>query len=199
MTIVVICEGATEAALAGGLREYLRARIGGSRNVGVTTRSLKGPTLRSKLARVALHALDQQDTVGVIALSDVYPSHEDAKQTKDALRRFAGPVGKDPRFRPHAAQFEVEAWILPFWDEIAKGLRVKAARLGANPEQVNGQTPPSQHLKELFRKARRDFDKIIDGPNWLTAERLQHAAQCCPELRAFLSSLLELAGVQKAD
>lgn len=197
MKIVVICEGATEAALQQGLRDFVQVHAAADRRVGVTMRSLDGPTLRKKLDRVAGNLLAQDDVVGVVALSDVHPYYKSAKETKNALRRYAGSADKNPNFRAHAAQFEVEAWILPFWNEIAKQLNVSAASPGANPEQVNGRKPPSHHLKELFRRAKREFDKVLDGPRWLKSERLATAAGHCPELKSFLNSLLELACADK--
>jgi len=197
MKIVVICEGATEAALMQGLRDFVQSRAVHEKRVGVSSRSLDGPTIRRKLDRVARNLLEQDDVVGVVALSDVHPYYKNAKETKDALRRCAGSADKNPNFRAHAAQFEVEAWILPFWDEIAKHLSVNAASPGANPEQVNGQKPPSHHFKELYRRAKREFDKVLDGPRWLKSERLASAAGHCPELKSFLNSLLELAGADK--
>jgi len=193
MKVVVICEGATEAALRDGLRDFVQARATGTKKVGVKTLSLDGPTIRKKLDRVARNLLDQNEVIGVVVLSDVYPNYGSAKETKGALRRFAGDAAKNPSFRTHAAQFEVEAWILPFWNEIARQLTVSAVPPGANPEQVDGQKPPSHHFKELFRRAKREFDKVLDGPRWLSGERLPTAAQSCPELKSFLNSLLEFA------
>jgi len=194
MKIDVICEGATEAAIKQGLREFVQARAAGDKRVGITTRALDGPTIRRKLDRVARRLLDETDIIGVVALSDVYPHYKNAKETKDALRTHAGSTSENPNFRAHAAQFEVEAWILPFWNEIAKQLNVSAASPGANPEQVNGQKPPSHHIKELFRRAKREYDKILDGPRWLTADCIRRSADACPELKSFLNSLLDLAG-----
>jgi len=195
--VVLICEGATEAAIRIGLREFVHARAKSTQRLGITMSSLKGPTIRTKLQTIVRNHFEESDVIGVVALTDVYPNHKDATVAKDALRRFAGTEAKREAFKVHAAQFEIEAWILPFWDEIARSLRIDAKPPGANPEQVNGQKPPSHHLKELYRRAGRDFDKVIDGPKWLTGDRLTEAAKACPELKSFLNSLLEFADAER--
>ncbi|MBI1826490.1 MAG: DUF4276 family protein [Planctomycetes bacterium] len=199
MKIVVICEGATEAALKSGLRELVQTRSISARRVGIDTRSLDGPTIRKKLGRVASNLLVEGDVVGVIALSDVHPNYRNASETKEALRHYAAEAATHPRFRAHAAQFEFEAWLLPHWDEITKSLKVNAAKPGANPEQVNGQSPPSHRLKGLYQRARRKYDKVVDALRWLTAERLEQSAKECPQLKEFLDSLLEFASTAQTE
>jgi len=194
MKIVVLCEGATEAALRQGLREFVQSHASGVKRTGIETRSLDGPTLRKKLERLVRNSIDRTDIIAVVALSDVYPGYQNASETKEALRRSAGSAGKDSKFRAHAALFEVEAWILPFWDKVAQHLGVKATPPSPKSELVDGQKPPSHHLKELYRRARREFDKVMDGPRWLTADGLMTASNSCPELKSLLNSLLEFAG-----
>ena len=197
MKIVVVCEGATEEALKQGLREFVQNRAEGVGRVGIETRSLDGPLFRKKLARLVELNLAKSDVLGVVALTDVYPVFGNAKEAKDALRRFAGSGQAEAKFHPHAAQFELEAWILPFWPQIAKHLGVNAAPPGAQPEAINNQRPPSHHLKDLYAKAKQRYEKVIDAAKWLTAERLGTAAGHCPELKSFLNSLLELASADK--
>jgi len=197
MKIVVICEGATEAALKQGLRDFVRGRAEGLGRVGIETRSLDGPVMRKKLGRLVELNLAKSDVLGVVALTDVYPDFGNAKEAKDALRRFAGSGPVDAKFRPHAAQFDVEAWIMPFWSQIAKHLGVNATPPGARPEEINTQRPPSHHLRGLYAKAKQRYEKVIDGAKWLTAEKLGIAAGHCPELKSFLNSLLEFAGADK--
>jgi hypothetical protein len=163
MKIVVLCEGSTEEALRRGLREFVQGRAQGTGRVGVETRSLDGPLLRKKLARLVELNLAKSDVIGVVALTDVYPDFDNAKEAKDALRRFAGSGQADAKFRPHAAQFDVEAWIMPFWSQVAQHLSVKAASPGAQPEAINNQRPPSHHLRDLYAKAKQRYEKVIDG------------------------------------
>jgi len=150
--------------------------------------------MRKKLGRLVQLTLANADVVGVVALTDVYPAFKDANEAKEALQRAAAPTGRDPKFRAHAAQFELKAWILPFWKEIAKTLGVDAAAPGARPEEVNSERPPSRRLMDLYARAKQRYEKVVDGPKWLTAARLETAAGHCPQLKSFLSSLLELAG-----
>jgi len=194
MRIVVICEGKTEAAIKKGLREYVQAKSENQRRIGIDPRPLDGPTIRKKLDRIVRNHLAEVDVAGVVAITDVYPDYKNANEAKDALRRSAGELGNHRCFRAHAAQFDIEAWLLPHWDDIAKKLGVKVHRPGVNPEQVNGHKPPSHHFKELFRRARDEYDKVIDGARWLTREGLEKSAQECTELKLFLNSLLDLAG-----
>ncbi len=197
MRIVVLCEGRTEQALKRGIHDFVNSRMSGGEKVGVDTRSFDGPTVRRKLARIVELSLTREDTTGVIALTDVYPDFSNAAEAKAALQRFAGNAGKNRRFRAHAAQFDIQASLMPFWDDIAGQLEVRAGHPGANPEEINNQRPPSHHIKELYRRAKQHYEKVIDAPKWLTGERLERAAGRCPELKSFLDSLLEFAGADR--
>lgn len=197
MKIVLLCEGRTEQALKRGIHDFVNSRMPSGEKVGVDTRSFDGPTVRKKLARIVELSLARDDTSGVIALTDVYPDFSDAAAARAALQRYAGDAGKDKRFRAHAAQFEIEAWLLPSWEQIAVQLKVQARPPGANPEEINNQRPPSRHLKDLYARAKQRYEKVIDAPKWLTGEGLERAAGCCPELKSFLDSLLEFAGANR--
>jgi hypothetical protein len=197
--IVVLCEGKTEAALTAQLREFVQRRATPGSRVGVDAKSLDGQIMRKKLETlVRLHASDHE-VCGVIVLTDVYPDFKDAADAKERVRDCAGGAAAGSKLRVHAAQFEVEAWLLPFWDEIARSLKVSAKRPGGKPEDVNHLKPPSLHLEELYRRAKprpRRYDKVTEAPRWLTWERLPQAASECPELKLFLNSLLDLAGAE---
>lgn len=196
MKIVVLCEGRTEKALRSGLREFVQGRAQDRPRIGVETRALDGPMMRLKLATLVDRHLEKSDVVGVVAITDVYPDFQTADDAKAGLKRFAGSASSSPKFRAHAAKFEVEAWLMPFWKQIADRLGVKAASPGARPEEINHEQPPSRRLKDLFARAKQRYEKVIDGPRWLTAERLEEAAESCPELKSFLNSLLEFAGAK---
>ena len=196
MRVVVLCEGRTEAALKRGLRDFINQRTSGSTRLGIDLKRLDGSLFRKKLGRlVALHASDD-DVCGIIALTDVYPNFKNAADAKKKLQSAVSEVDTD-KFRAHAAQFETEAWIIPFWDEIAKSLGVSSQAPSASPEQVNNENPPSRHLKRLYARAKQTYEKPIDGPKWLSADRLERAASKCPELKLFLNSILEYAGAEE--
>ena len=56
----------------------------------------------------------------MIALTDVYTGNRDFQDAEDAKEKMREWVGENPRFFPHAAQFEFEAWLLPFWTTIQR-------------------------------------------------------------------------------
>lgn len=193
MKIVVICEGKTEAAIKKGLREYVQSRLSDSDRVGIATKSLHGSVVRPKLATIVANHLESNDVTGVVVLTDVYDKFANAEEAKDAIQRVVGAAAEDRRFRAHVAKYDVEAWVIPFWERITRKLGVRAKPPSGKPEEINGQKPPSHHLKELYRKAKDSYEKDVDGPKWLTGEGLEFAAEQCPELRLFLNSLLEFA------
>lgn len=197
MKIVVVCEGKTEQALKNGLRDFIQARTETTPRMGLEMRSLHGSVMRKKLATLVKNYDRDEDVVGVVALTDVYPHFDSAKVAIDKLTSAAGDPPQRITFRAHAAQYDVEAWILPFWKEMAEKLGVKAKPPGAKPEEVNNARPPSFHLKELFEKANRRYEKPLDAPKWLTAAGLDRAYKHCPQLEAFLDSLLEFAGAKR--
>lgn len=199
MKIVVICEDRTEAALKEGLREYVQARAIGKR-CGIKILQLEGHIFQKKLQTTVKLSVANPDVSGVVVLTDVYPKFKNAADAKSKLSRKVQDACPPGKFRAHAAQFELEAWLLPFWDKIAKKLKVNAQAPGAKPEQVNNEKPPSKHFEELFRRSPKkcSFQKAIEARTWLTAKNLEIASQTCPELKSFLDSLLEFAQLTPA-
>jgi len=107
-------------------------------------------------------------------------------------------VGNNGRFYPHAAQFDFEAWLLPFWSDIqALAGHNKSAPPGP-PEAVNHQRPPSHHICEIFRAGtcRDDYSKPRDAGRILRGKDLAISANKCPELKAFLNTILTLSGAE---
>lgn len=133
MRIVVLCEGKTEQAIKSGLRQLIQEGAAIGRRIGLDTICLDGHIEQGKFQRLVARHIAQQETVGVVALTDVYPNYQNADQAIDALRNKAGTdhVGK---FRVHVAKFELEAWLIPHWDDIAKWLDVERKPPGPNPE-----------------------------------------------------------------
>ncbi len=64
------------------------------------------------------------------------------------MRQWVGP---NPRFHPHAAQYDFEAWLLPFWSEIQHLAKSNRTAQWTSPEQVNHNNPPSYRINEVFR------------------------------------------------
>jgi hypothetical protein len=139
------------------------------------------------------------DHDAVIALTDVYtgstpPEFTNAADAKQKMRRWVGRA--EHRFHPHAAQYEFEAWLLPYWSIITSRAGSDRRPPSPNPESVNHNAPPSAHLHEVFRTGHRKkrYSKVIDGLAILRQQDLSVAAAACPELKAFLNTILTLSG-----
>src|SRR5208283_2628811 len=70
----------------------------------------------------------------VIALTDVYTGTHDFDGADDAKAKMRQWVGNEPRFYPHVALHDFEAWLLPFWSDIQKLSGSNRASPGPNPE-----------------------------------------------------------------
>jgi hypothetical protein len=193
-----LVEGKTETAFKDKLKAFLDTRCEqqGKPKIGLRTKPMNTRLMSAgRIRERVTMSLRDPEVVCVIALVDVYPSFESAQAAKKFLREA---VGDKPRFHAHAAQFDFEAWLLPYWDDICKRLGVKKKKPGANPEQVNKLKPPSKHLAELYRlaKSRRySYDKARDGKAILQNKDLTQAANQCPELKSLLNTLLRCAGL----
>ena len=193
MKIVVMAEGDTEQALGRHLKQFLdqRAAIEGQPRLRLVTK----PTITTKtstLQRLLRHEF-QSGADRVVGLIDVYPDFRNATEAKAALTTAAN----DSRFIAHAAQFDVEAWLLPYWDDICHRIRVSQKRPAAHPESVNSQNPPAYRLKALYRKAEpsRKYDKVIEMYQIMQGKDLTVSANDCPEFKAFLNTLLILGNL----
>ena len=195
MRISILMEGATERAFLPHLRAFLQTRLAGQMPrldpLPFDGRIPKGPELRRRVLKL-LNGNPASDIV--IALTDVYtgttpPDFEDAA---DAISKMRQWVPDEPRFFPHAAQFDFEAWLLPFWSRITDLAGSNRAPFAANPEAVNHNKPPAHRLNEIFTKRKyvkpRDAGRILDGQN------LADSAAQCASLKAFLSTILTQCG-----
>jgi len=194
VTIVLIVEGETEAAVRPVLKAFLdeRCEAEGKPKVRLDPKRLRAMRNETKLRAVARDALKDSDVCCLVGLVDVYPDFADAS---DAKRHLRSGLPEDPRCHAHAAQYEFEAWLLPFWDDICRNLRLQAQRPGGDPEEVDLTKPPSHRLKELYRKAGFDYHKPRDALAILSRNKLGVAAHQCPELKALLETLLKCAGL----
>ena len=154
----------------------------------------KGP----KLKRVVEDALriGNLPADAVIALTDVYTGAQDFRDAADAKRKMREWVGPNDQFFPHAAQYDFEAWLLPFWDAIQNLAGHNKLAPSGPPEAVNHQHPPSARIREIFRIGSRgkDYVKPRDAARLLQGKDLAVAAAACPELKALINSILELSG-----
>ena len=189
---MLLVEGQTETALKRVLKCFLdrRAAAEGRPNVALRTKDIMTLNEGKLRGRIRLELRDPRVTA-VVGLVDVYPNFASADAAKEYLRRAAGD---ERRFYAHAAQYEVEAWLLPYWEAICKRVGVHHTSPGLHPEQVDLHRPPSQHLAELYRLARppRKYVKTIEMSAILRDKDLTVAANQCPEFKALLNTLLAL-------
>jgi len=192
--IAIIVEGATERVFIRHLKVFLRERVPGSMphlDPFPTDHGIpRGDFLKRDVARLLRDGND-----AVIALTDVYDGQMTFKNADDAKSKMREWVGDEPRFHPHSAQYEFEAWLLPYWPRIQElAGHNKKAPAGA-PENVNHNKPPSHYIREVFRCGkRRTYIKTREANSILEGKDLAVAAKACPELRDFLNTILTLCG-----
>ncbi|MBN1774488.1 MAG: DUF4276 family protein [Deltaproteobacteria bacterium] len=191
--IVVIAEGDTERAARNHLKEFLDARAGSLPRVRLHVAKLDGGLAERRVRDLADRHLREEGTLGVVALSDLYPRYRDAA---DAKRVIASWMPIDPRCHVHVAKHDFEAWLLADWRAVLRQAGVEGRQpWGAKPEEIDVDRPPAHRLRELFAHGgRSSYKKTVDGKKLFEALDLEAAAGQCPELRSFLNCLLALAG-----
>lgn len=198
MRIALLIEGQTERAFLSHLRQFLQVRLPGKMPrldpVPYDGRIPTGGRLKREVERLLCAAKSPADAV--IALTDVYTGTREFTDAQDAKNKMRAWVGDNDRFHPHAAQFEFEAWLLPFWDTVQRLAGHNKAAPGGTPETVDHLRPPSARIREIFRagKRGRDYVKPRDADRILRGNNLLDSAQACPELRALLNTILRLCG-----
>jgi hypothetical protein len=197
--IAILVEGATEQAFVPKLRDFLKARLPHETMPKIDMVPCDGrvPT-KDKLRRIVAKLLSGKNAAdAVIALTDVYTGTREFAGAQDAKDKMLQWVGNEPRFYPHVALHDFEAWLLPFWSDIQKLAGSNLSTPGANPEQVNHDKPPAYRLQEVFRTGQRGkaYVKPRDAARILRDNDLAIAAQACPELKAFLNRILSLCKV----
>jgi hypothetical protein len=152
-----------------------------------------------KLKRIVMQLLSGKNAADhVVALTDVYtgtspPQFKDAAAARAAMRDW---VGKEPRFHPHAAQYDFEAWLLPYWPSIQKLAGHNKKAPPGNPENVNHNRPPAYRIKEIFEvgTCRGSYVKPRDAGRILKENDLAVAVSACEELKALVNTILGLCG-----
>lgn len=196
MKIAIIVEGETERAFLPLLRAFLKARLACPmpKVVAVPQRGRipKGDALKRLVEGLLTYWKEPADAV--IALTDVYTGTKDFVDAADAKAKMRNWVGPNPKFYPHAAQYDFEAWLLPFWSEIQRLAKSNRTAPGSSPELVNHNNPPAHRIREVFLKggSGRAYVKPRDAHRILKGKDLLIAAQACPELKAFLNTILTL-------
>jgi hypothetical protein len=200
MRIAIMIEGKTERAFLPFLRTFLQGRLARRMPnldpVRYNGRIQKGDKLKREVQRLFDDRKRPADAV--IALTDVYTGANppDFQDASDAKRKMRDWVGQDNRFHPHAAQFEFEAWLLPYWDVLQRLAGHNRGAPGHAPEHVNHSNPPSKHIRELFRTGSkgRAYVKERDANRVLREVDLTVAIAQCGELKALINAILKLCG-----
>ncbi len=195
--IAILVEGGTEKAFFPILREFLATRLTGRMPkldpVPYDGRIPKGDRLSRRVTNL-LRGSNAADAV--VAITDIYTGSDDFSDADDAKAKMRAWVGDEPRFYPHVALHDFEAWLLPFWPVIQELAGSNRVIPGNHPETVNHQKPPARVLAEVFRTGSRAraYVKTRDALRILRNKDLRVAADACPELRSFLNTILTLSG-----
>jgi hypothetical protein len=200
MRIALLVEGKTETAFLPHLRGFLEARLSGKMpKLDPLPYDGRIPT-GAKLRRVVGQLLNDPSKPAdhVVALTDVYtgtqpPDFPTAAEAKTKMREW---VGGEERFHPHVALHDFEAWLLPYWPVIQKLAGHNRTAPGGNPETVNHNNPPAHRLREIFRigTCRDDYVKPRDAARILRECDLSVAITQCPQLKAFVNTILSVSG-----
>lgn len=194
MKIAILVEGETEMAFKESLLKFLKLHLE-ERMPKLKFIPQKGRIPKEeKLKRVVENLLSGEDAYdAVIALTDVYTGTNDFQDAEDAKKQMKKWVGNNSKFYPHVAQYDFEAWLLPFWPSIQKLAKHNKSAPSGVPEQVNHNNPPSRRIIEIFELGgRRSYNKQRDGAKILKDNDLMKAVQACPELKTFINTILSL-------
>ncbi|MBF0474214.1 MAG: DUF4276 family protein [Deltaproteobacteria bacterium] len=200
MKITIIVEGKTEKAFIPYLRKYLDVRLRGEMpNLDPFPYDGRIPT-QDKLRRIVRRLLENRSRPvdHVIALTDVYTGSQppDFVNAVEAKSKMSQWVGNEPRFHPHAAQYDFEAWLIPYWETIQRLAGHNKAAPEGYPESVNHNNPPASRIKEIFRtgRCRNHYVKPRDAGRILRDNDLSAAVLVCSELKALINTILSVCG-----
>ncbi|MGD1100696.1 MAG: DUF4276 family protein [Terriglobia bacterium] len=200
MKIALLIEGQTERVFLPHLRRFLEPRLPGRMPrldpEPYDGRIPSGERLKREVER--LLRIGKPPADAVIALTDVYTGTTAFTDAQDAKSKMRTWVGDNNKFFPHAAQYEFEAWLLPFWSTIQRLAGHNMGPPGGSPETVNHTRPPSDRIHEIFRAGHRNrfYVKPRDADRILRENNLLDSAAACPELRSLLNTILRLCGGQ---
>jgi Domain of unknown function (DUF4276) len=195
--ITILVEGRTEQAFKPHLTAFLQTRLAGQMpRLDMFPYNGRIPMYEGLRSKVEKLLSGRQASDAVIALTDVYTGTGDFTDAADAKAKMRQWVGSNNSFHPHVAQHEFEAWLLPYWTDIQRIAGHNRNAPPGLPETVNHHRPPSYHVREIFRigTCRDDYSKPRDANRILRNKDLAVAAGACPELRAFLNTIISLSG-----
>jgi hypothetical protein len=196
--ITIIVEGETERVFIRYLRKYLEKQLAG-RMPDINCFPYNGRIPKGdKLKRIVANLLrGKRASDHVIALTDVYTGPQkvlDFNNAEEAKSKMRSWVGEEPRFHPHAAQYDFEAWLLPYWPTIQKLANHNKAAPAGHPETVNHNKPPAFYIKEIFETGdkRSSYVKPRDASRILSENNLSVSISQCLEFKAFVNTILRL-------
>jgi len=196
LKITILVEGATERVFLPSLRSFLSRHLSG-RMPSLSVRPYDGRIPKGdKLRRIVEDLLTKRPlSDAVIALTDVYTGTPDFTDAADAKTKMTEWVGGNERFHPHVAQHDFEAWLLPYWQTIQKLAKHNMRGPSGPPERVNHSRPPATWIREIFErgKCRKSYVKPRDALRILRDNDLSVAIEACPELKAFVNTIIRLA------
>ena len=193
MNIAILVEGKTELVFMPKLRDFIKPRVQQMPRLHAIPFDGRIPK-EAKLRRLVENLLSDHEVV--IALTDVYTGTQDFHDAAEAKIKMKTWVENNPKFYPHVALHDFEAWLLPYWLTIQKLAGHNKSAPSGQPEQVNHHNPPSYRIKEIFEigKSRDSYIKTRDAKRILEKNDLLISANACPELKAFLNTILSLCG-----
>lgn len=195
MRIVILVEGRTEAAFLPLLREFVNTCLPSQEpKPKIVVNRYDGAIPKDTLLRKRIENEIRSGADAVIALSDVYTGKRDFADASDAKAKMSDWAQHHPKFYPHVALHDFEAWLISYWDEIKKLSGSTRSAPGKSPETINHNKPPALLLSEIFLAGStgRSYSKPRDAARILRGQNLLTAANACPELKAFLNQILRL-------
>jgi hypothetical protein len=202
MKITILIEGDTEKAFMPSLREFLGKHLAGNMP-RLDPFPYDGRIPQRLHLRKKVETLLKAGSDHVIALTDVYTGivPHDFESAADAKKKMKDWVRDEPRFHPHAAQHDFEAWLLPFWATIQRlSGTTRKSPSEHHPEDVNHDKPPSKHLAEVFHAgSKRKYSKPRDAKRILRENDLQVSIDKCPELKSFVNTIIGVCGGKCLD
>lgn len=197
MKITILVEGDTERVFLPSLRNFLSRRLAG-KMPSLSVRPYDGRIPKGdKLRRIVEDLLTKsRPSDAVIALTDVYTGTFDFTDAADAKAKMTEWAGGNERFYPHVAHHDFEAWLLPYWPTIQKLAKHNMRAPSGPPEQVDHNRPPARRIKEIFErgKCRDSYVKPRDALRILKDNDLSVSIEACPELKAFVNTIIKLSG-----
>jgi hypothetical protein len=200
MRIALMIEGRTEKVFLPSLRTFLESKLPG-RMPRLDPVPYDGLIPKDEKLKKEVHRLlndRKRPADAVIALTDVHTGSRatDFHDAADAKKKMRDWVGEEARFIPQAAQFEFEAWLLPYWPVLQRLAGHNAGPPGPEPERVDHDNPPSKRISELFRRGNKgkSYVKVRDATRVLREADLNTSIEQCSELKALINAILKLCG-----